>query len=113
MWPSFDESSVQVKAGGEVRISGKIQLNKSLELPTPTNYRFFRFEGIDNWDELPLPDGLTVRLTPASFILYPNSTYQISVVLETSVSLAPGKYQLELEWLSPGNYGIPIDLTVN
>ena len=65
-----------------------------------------RGDEVESRAEFTLAEGLDAYLEPSEFMAYPNTVYNINLVIETTPELAPGTYYLEFyHHLENGFYG--------
>jgi nitrogen fixation protein FixH len=94
VWREKYEHEVTLKAGETKRFLVTIETRK--DGPGKFYGKLVHVEREYGLMPLPLPKGLDIYLEPAEFMAYPNTTYNIDLVLEATPELAPGTYFLHL-----------------
>lgn len=67
----------------------------------PRQKCFFEFWGADK-RHAPLPDGMTASIEPPAFWAYPNTIYDVTMVIKTTGEVVPGTYHVRLR-MTPEN----------
>lgn len=91
------ENKIQLEAGEVKSFDVKKEIRKNVMVPTDFNWDICAVGGEYQDDEIPAPKGLEVSIEPASFIVYPNTTYILPLTVLAASDVQAGTYFFKLE----------------
>lgn len=92
----FDQS-IELKAGETGLLDILLESRKCMRLPAEVSFLTFMTDREYGYDDVSLPDGLSVFVEPSLFTAYPNAVYDFVIIVETTSSVEPGEYWFKLD----------------
>ena len=83
---------ISLKAGETGAIDATLDTRLSIRYPDKFNYKIYCVGGEYEEEEIAAPDGLVVYLEPSRFTVYPNTIYNLKLVVAAAGEVPPGDY---------------------
>jgi heat shock protein HslJ len=97
-WQVMRADSLELEAGQIVSTLLTLEVRKSIREPETFTYTIHRVEGEYSENEIPLPEGMEVEISPSQFTVCPNTTYHSILTVSTVPGVTPGEYWFRLEY---------------
>jgi heat shock protein HslJ len=104
-WQVMLTDSLELEADQTILTILTLEVRKSIRESETFTYTIHRVEGEYSENEIPVPEGMEVEISPSQFTVCPNTTYHSMFTVSTAPGVTPGEYWFLLEYAFNGRGG--------
>jgi hypothetical protein len=86
------EDNISIKAGQSVTTNISADLRRGITAPQYVTFGFTPVAKEYSRNEISLPSGMKIDISPSRVLAYPNTEYRIKLCIQTEKSIQPGEY---------------------
>jgi len=91
------EHLVEMKRGDKITIDVTLETRKEFRGKEEIIYSIYPVANEYSEDEIPINNGMEIKIDPSSFIACPNTKYHSTITVTTTNAVSPGDYWFHLE----------------
>jgi heat shock protein HslJ len=91
-WQVMRADSLELEVGQVMSTILTLEIRKSIREPETFTYIIQRVKGEYSENEIPVPEGMDVEISPSQFTVCPNTNYHSLLTVSTVPGVTPGEY---------------------